>query len=262
MNMIKIPNEEINLFLKLYEKHGSMRKVSKYSNRSINTVKKYLEGKVKLRSQNIVKKANLTNEILIGTYVGLWMGDGTQYYDNSYTVKFCSNKQQKELNYFIQDVILKIFDKKSCLIEEKNTNRAYIKLRSKFIYYFIYDYTKNYHEKTLNIELKYMLDNYSNEFLMGVLLGLSLSDGHLKKNFKFNVISVGLSDNANEILKRFDFSPKRYVHKRMKYGWNDLYMITLNRGESKELLKLLDFTLKSINPKLNFLNLKNGPAEI
>jgi len=260
--MEKTSNEEISSFLKLYNDHGSLRKVSKLSGRSVNTVRKYLKDKVNIKTQEIIKKADLTNEILVGTYVGLWLGDGTQYYDDSYTVKICSNKNQKRLNNFIQEVILKIFNKKSCLIEEKNTNRAYIKLRSKFIYYFVYEYTKNYHEKTLNVELKHPIDNYSNEFLRGILLGLSLSDGHLKINYKFNVISEGLSKNAEEILLKFGFSPKKYIHRRKKYGWNDLHMINLNREDSKKLLKLLDFTLKSINPELNFLNLKNGPAGI
>src|SRR3989344_7976668 len=134
--MRKVRIEEINHFLMLYQRYFSLRKVSEHTGRSVNTIKKYLNGHIQLNLKNIVTEANLSSELLIGTYVGLWMGDGIQYYDNSYTVKICSNKQQLKLNKFIQGVVKDIFGKDSCLIEEKNTNRAYIKFHSKFIYNF------------------------------------------------------------------------------------------------------------------------------
>ena len=99
-----------------------------------------------------------------------------------YTVKICSNKRQKKLNKFIQEVISGLFGKNTCLINEKNTNRAYIKFSSKFIYYFIFDYVKIVGNKTRTVRLKNDIETYSTEFLKGVLLGLSLSDGHLDKS--------------------------------------------------------------------------------
>ena len=122
--MKNVKSKEINEFLKLYEKFGSLRKVSRLTGRSVNTIKKYITGKIPVKLCPRVLNVNSTNNLLIGVYVGLWMGDGTQYYDNSYVVKFCSNKQQNNLNLFIKDIILKLFNKQSWLIKDKNTNRA------------------------------------------------------------------------------------------------------------------------------------------
>ena len=98
--------------------------------------------------------------------------------------------------------------------------------------------------------------------MFGVLLGLSLSDGYLKKSFKFNVVSKNLSDNVFDILVKFGFSPRRYVHKRSKWGWKDLYMISLIRGESKQLLEILDKSIGKIDGEMHYQKLKYGSTEI
>ena len=49
---------------------------------------KYLTLKHLIRKQNIVRELKTHDERLIGVYVGLWMGDGTQYKDgHNYTIK-------------------------------------------------------------------------------------------------------------------------------------------------------------------------------
>ena len=169
--MKNVTSEEINEFLKLYQDSGSLREVSRLTGRSVNTIKKYLIGKIPIKLCPRVSKVNSTDNLLVGVYVGLWMGDGTQYYDNSYVVKFCSNKQQNDLNKFIQDIVFRLFNKQSWLIEDKNTNRAYIKLKSKFIYDFIYSYSSFGTNKTLSVGLKNNINQYSDKFLEGVTDG-------------------------------------------------------------------------------------------
>lgn len=257
-----VSQEEIDGFLSWYNQYKSLRKVSKLSKRSINTVKKYLSSKVKFNLKNVAVKADLSNELLVGTYVGLWMGDGTQYYENRYTIKLCSNKKQTELNEFIQLILSKLFDKKSNLILEQRTNRAYVKFYSEFIYNFVYNYVKVGKNKTLTVRLKNGIEDHSKDFLDGILLGLSLSDGYLKNKFRFNVISKELSKNLFNILKRAGFTPKLYIHNRSKWGWKDLYMVSLNQKESAILLKILNNSLKKAGSKLGFLRLKYGPAVI
>src|SRR3989344_5387984 len=254
--MRKVKREEINHFLALYQRYCSLRKVSTYTGRSVNTIKKYLNGRIQIHLKNIVTEADLSNDLLIGIYVGIWMGDGTQYYDNSYTIKICSNKQQLKLNKFIQGVIKEIFGKDSCLIEEKNTNRAYIKFHSKFIYNFIFDFVSIDENKTKTVRLKEPIRSYSVGFLKGVLLGLSLSDGYLRKTFKFNVISEQLSNNVILILQKLGYNPKRYIHNRSKYHWNDLHMVSLSRSESRKLSSHFDEILKDMDSNATFSELK------
>lgn len=260
--MKRVNQQEINKFLKLYNKYSSLRKVGNLSGRSVNTVKRHLKGKVNFNVKNIVTKLNSADNLLVGTYVGLWMGDGTQFYEKRYTVKFCCNKKQTRLNEFIQLVVLKLFNKQSNLILENDTNRAYIKFYSKFIYHFIDDYVTIKEGKTFSVRLKKDTEEYPPEFLKGALLGLSLSDGYLKDRFQFNVVSNDLSDNLSDILRKFNFNPHKYTHNREKWGWKDLHMISLNRRESQLLLRLLNRTVKKIDSSSNFLKLKYGPAVI
>lgn len=96
---------------------------------------------------------------LIGIYVGLWMGDGTQYYEGAYTIEICSHKCCSKLNLFIQRIIYLIFSKNTMLLKEKNTNRAYIKFRSKFIFDFIHAYVDFKDDKKTNsVQLKKPVD--------------------------------------------------------------------------------------------------------
>jgi len=258
--MKRVSTTEIKRFIDIYRKSRSLREISRQTGRSPNTIKKYLNKKIELKLQNNIVKVKTQDDLLVGTYVGLWMGDGTQYYDDSYVVKFCSNKKQKDLNEFISNIIIRLFDKKPWLINDKDTNRAYIKLKSKFIYYFIYEYCSFDKNKTLTVNLKNNIESYPEDFLRGVILGLSLSDGYLKKRFCFNSISKNLSLNAYSILLQMGYNPYIYVHIRSKWKWHDLHMISLRTEESKTLLVELNDILQKLGSNKSFQELKYGPT--
>ncbi len=259
--MRSISNAEIDLIQTLFQRYGSLRKVAVLCNRSPATIKKYVSDKALIVRKNIVSTVS-HNEILKGLYIGLWMGDGTQYYNQAYEIKICSNKRQRELNSFIQRIILDLFGKKTNLIEDKNTNRAYIKFRSKFIFEWIENYVSYSSNKTKTIRLLGSHQNYDPLFRDGLLLGLCLSDGYLKGRFKFNVISKNLSCLVIDLLKLYGYQPSQYVHDRSRWGWHDLYMVSLNKLESQELNFLLDSILIQLDCKMPFKVLKNGPDVI
>ena len=71
-----------------------------------------------------------------------------------------------------------------------------------------------------------------------------------------------MAGNVRDILILFGFSPKMYIHRREKYGWKDLHMISLNRGESKKVEALLDRVLNSLGCNRSFYELKYEPAGI
>jgi hypothetical protein len=184
------------------------------------------------------------------------MGDGTQYYDKGYTIKICSDKRNELMNKFIQEIISRLFGKKSALIKVSSTNQAYIKFKSQFIFDIVYEYVKHDRNKTHSVNLKADFNSYSDEFLEGCLLGLALSDGSLKYKFYFNVTSVSLSGNMIEILKKFGFNPMKYIYRREKYGWKDLHMVRLRTEESKRLELFLDEYLKRLDCRHSFKELK------
>jgi len=257
--------EEKERILELFKRYKSLRTVSRLCNSSPNTVDKYVSKKFKVERKNIVNDFK-NDKKLIGVYVGLWMGDGTQYRDKDYTVKICTNKEDRILNEFMQEIVFKLFNKKSSLIFIKDTKQAYIKFRSKFIYKFIDKFASYEKEhKTSTVSLKYPIEQYSIDLLKGVFLGLMLTDGYLKKRLYFNVISEKLAKDMQNILRRLNLKSNIYIHKRKKYGWKDLYMVRLNVKDSKKAERELTTTLETMNFQISFKELKygkNGPAEI
>lgn len=257
--MRALSQEQVIQLIEDYKEYGTLREVSRINNVSPNTVKKYAFQEMIVKTQNIVNRVCSNDECLIGTYIGIWLGDGTQYFDRGYTVKICCNKDDKYLNKFIQDIIYKLFGKSTALIKEPLTKQAYIKFRSKFIFTFIKDYVVfDEKKKTYTVKLKKRAGCYNTSFLEGCLLGLTLSDGYLKTTFSFNVVSSRLAKNMHDILKKFRYNPYHYVHKREKYGWKDLYMVRLNTKDSKRLKLLLDGIIKKLGYSYPFDYLKYG----
>lgn len=262
--MEKLREEEIQQICDLYKTHKSLRKVSKISSRSLGIVHKYISSHSLIQKQNIVQKICTNDERLIGVYVGLWLGDGTQYKDrNQYTIKICSNKEDVNLNKFIQELLLKIFNKNSALIEELDTKRAYIKFSSKFIFDFIRGYILcDSGKKTYTVKLKKRANCYSGEFREGCLLGLALSDGYLKERFIFSIASSRLAKNMYDILKGFRFNPHCTIQKREKYKWNNLYSVYLNKRETNKLRLFLNKIINDLGFRYSFQELKYGPGRI
>jgi hypothetical protein len=257
--MKKLTQEKIEQIIELYQKYGSLREVCRQSDISIGSAHKYTSKNNIINRHNITTKIHSHDERLIGLYVGLWMGDGTQYYEKhrgSYTIKICSDKRNVLLNKFIQQKLLELFNKNCTIINNLSTNQAYIKFSSKFIFDFVYTYVKRERNKTHSVSLKENIDSYSEEFLEGCLLGLALFDGSLQYKFNFNVTSVALSNNMIDILKKSGFNPVKYIYRRERYGWKDLLMIHLRVSESQKLELFLNKILEKLDGKYSFKELK------
>lgn len=256
--MDKLNDKEIKEICELYKQHGSLRQIAKIKRRSLSTLHKYTSMHSVIKTQNIVKRIANSDERFIGTYVGLWMGDGTQYNDrNRYTIKICSNKKNVKLNKFVQDIIYRTFGKRTRLMEVKTTNQAYIIFKSKFIYSFIKDYSYfDETRKTYTVKLKKRAGSYNLPFLKGCLLGLVLSDGYLKDKFAFNVTSSRLAKNMLNILKKLGYLPHCSITMREKEGFKNLYSIRLGVKQSNKLRLLLDRFLLDIGVDYSFKGLK------
>lgn len=258
--MRKLSNEKIERIIVEYKSGLSLRQLNMLLGVSIGSAHKYLSEFNIIKKQNIVKELNSHDERLIGLYVGLWMGDGTQYWDKSkggYTVKICSNKNDVLLNQFIHNTILMLFGKKAKIINELKTNRAYIRFDSKFVFDFVYHYIMiDSGKKTYSVRLKEKVDSYSREFLEGCLLGLILSDGYLKHVLSFNVVSVNLAENLKTILEKFGFHPYIYIDNREKYHWGDIHAVKLYQKESRTLIMFLDDIIRKLDYSYSFNELK------
>ncbi len=261
--MKKLNKDIIERIVTQYRHGNSLRIIAQKYCIGLGSAHKYISESGIMHKLNIVKELHSRDERLIGVYIGLWMGDGTQYLDKGYLIKICCNKENNLLNEFIQTVIYNLFGKKTRLNKISLTKQAYILYKSKFIFDFVYSYVKHEEkQKTYTIQLLKNIYAYGSKFLEGCLLGLILSDGYLKHRFSFNVISKNLAKNMSDILITFGFHPKIYIQRREKYGWKDLHMVSLNVAESKKLQLFLDEILKKLNCTYSFQELKYEPAGI
>ncbi len=237
----------------LYLKHQSTRKVAKLTGLSTSTVSKKLEKLGILNKQQRITKIKTNDKLLIATYIGIWAGDGCRFYRKGYYSKIHLHKDNKLLSKFISKIIYDLFGKETHMNFD-GRNRASIRTYSKFIHDFPENYLNLGKNKTKTVHLKKI---YSKQFLRGFLLGLMLTDGYLKIRFTFVTISKKLSEQVIEILKRLELDPKLYIHKRAKYGWNDLYMINLKKEQSRKSEEMLNATIKDLNFTNTFRELKN-----
>lgn len=242
----------------LYEKYQSLRMVHKLTGIPVSTLWYRLSKKNRLCRKTIVKEIAEDNELLKGTYVGLWAGDGSRYYDTGFISKIHLDKRDEDLAFFCKTIIKRLFKKNVKVYSGGEKNKAAIKIHSKFVYQFPERYLDFSSQKSKSVRLK---DLGNSEFLKGVLLGLTLSDGYLKDKFVFASVSSALAKQVSVLLQRRGFSPKTYVHKRHKYGWSDLHLVRLSNEESRQLKSEFEDTLSKLNIGKSFDALKRYERE-
>ena len=252
-----LQRHEIDAITALYQRHQSLRRVGNMLGYSPNTVRKYVQAHYEIHTQNIVTSVKTNDDRLIGTYIGLWMGDGTQYIsEGSYVVKFCLHADHNRMVEFIQELLVDLFGKSSHVVKSSIRKRQYVRLYSKFLFKWVEEYTAFSDNKTQTVRLKDSVSTYSTEFIEGCLLGLMLSDGYLKKKALFNVVSQELASDMYSILESFGYAPQLYVHDRSSHGWNDLHMVSLRVDDSQQLCKQLDVILTKLGCEWSFEELK------
>jgi len=236
--------EMVEKFCRMYSQGNSLRAIAEKEKVSPNTVKKYLLiNRIPVKQKNIIYCEKQKDDLLNGAYCGIWAGDGTQYKDGGYRIKICCDSRNLELMEFFQKLLLEKFGKKSSIVQEKG-NRAFVRFNSKYIFNFVNKFLIFGEYKTKTVCLKNKVEEYSDRFIIGFILGLTLTDGCLKSKFQFTTISTQLAKNAFDILEKFQFNPRRYIQNRAKYGWNDLHNVYLNRAESVKFQAKLDTVLK------------------
>ncbi len=249
--------ELLNKIKKEYLSGESLNYLSKEYNIPKSTLHYNLSKLNIIRKMNIITQLKSGNELLIGTFIGIWAGDGSKFRDRGrYVTKIHLHKANTTLILFIKEIIYDLFDKRATLCFDGG-NRASLRFYNKFIHEFIEKYLFFKDNKCLSVKLKEELNEYSKDFLDGFILGLTLSDGSIRNNiFVYSTISNNLKDNVISLLNSEEFSPKLYIHKREKYGWYDLNQIRLRKKLTTKLIIKLNNTLKKLNYKENLENLK------
>lgn len=235
----------------------SLNKLCKKYNLPKSTIYYNLSKFKIIRKVKIIKKLKSEDEALMGTFIGIWAGDGSKFRDRGrYVTKIHLHKENSKLIYFVSKIVNRLFDKSPCLYLDGG-NRASLKFYNKFIHEFIEKYLGVAGNKCLTISLKNNISEYSNDFLNGFLLGLTLSDGSIRKAiYVYSTISNHLKENVMELLIKKGFHPKLYTHRRDKYGWFDLNQIRLGKNSTRELISELDRTISYLGFKEKLEDLK------
>lgn len=242
-----------------YKKGNSLRMLSKRYNKCLSLLYYHLNKRGILRKYKIVKFLKNNNELDIGTFIGFWIGDGSKFLGNrrDYNIKFYLNKNNSELLNFIKKLLIDLFDKwKFDYYYEENTNKAIIRFRSKFIYNFINEYVYYDRNKALTIKLKNEINDYKDNFLKGLLLGLTLSDGSIKYKYIFTSISKELVNNLYLIFKKFGYNPYIYINKAHGYGKYQIYQLVLSPKETIQFESFINTIILNCNFDSNVKCLK------
>ena len=217
----------------MHLKGMSMRAIAEQQNVWVGSVKRCLQqAGFAVLERNIVKCLRTDDDVLIGTYCGLWAGDGTQYYDKGYRIKICLHSANTELIAFTQDLLWRLFGKKTLFVLDHGGYSGFVRFKSKFIYNFVGEYLQYDDYKTKTVALKSEFSAYSEGFLEGFFLGLMLSDGHLGNRFSYQSISTRLAYDFYELVLHFGMNPRCSTADRARMGWNDLHFICLNQKDA------------------------------
>jgi ribonucleoside-diphosphate reductase alpha chain len=134
-----------------------------------------------------------------------------------------------------------------------------LRMRSKLIIHFLKsnDILK---QKTKFIMFPSCFYNAKKEIIFSFISGYMDADGSVlkgKKFYKFTSINKDFLLNVQNILLSFGVVSKIHFTDRSKDGWNDIYNLTINGGESQDIFR----SLVTESEKCNLINFKKKKAD-
>lgn len=239
-----------------YKSGFSLRKLSNKYLLLTSTIYYQLSKRRIMRKHVCANRANKCDDVLLGVFIGLWIGDGSKFRERSgkCVVKIHIDKRNEQLIDFIKKILNSLFGVNAHL-NLSGKNSASVRIYSKFIYNYIDNYVSyEYKNKTKSIDL--IKEDKSKEFIKGVLLGLTLSDGYIKKRFVYTTISKKLAKTVENILRDFNYSVYKYVRDQSDKGWQDVISLTLTVKDTADLRRILNDALSELGVSIDVQVLK------
>jgi len=229
--------------LKCLKQNKSLNQISRELNLNKTTVYYWYKklGKSKITKINIKKD----NENLIGEFIGIFAGDGNYYLDKDYhhsITIYIDSKDKKYISH-VKQVILNLFSKNPNIINRKDDNTTYIRIRSKDAHLFIKNYLTWKNKKSSSICLRNDIKHYSNEFLKGFICGLFDTDGFIDKDTSravFGTISNSLVTNVEEVFSLFNIKYTKNVHIDKRGNRKPLSHINVSRKDIDKFFNLIN----------------------
>ncbi len=256
--------EEMKEFLKRLTLDGkSLNEISKITGLGKTTIY-YQTKKLKVRQRkNFIIKLD---DKQTGELIGAFAGDGSYYhnsnkklYHHKVRYHFCLSKDLDYAKYIKQ--LLQKLNLNPFMIPIPAQNELNILVNSKDYIKFIKNFLEWEDNRTLSIRLKYPLDEYSNDFLVGFARALMDCEGFVEvSNVSCACISKNLIINLSNIFDKFGIRYKLSIRKR-EGNRKDLYLIRVYRNSLKDYNKIISFANKYKFDKLQKI-IKNEDTEI
>jgi hypothetical protein len=140
----------------LYKEHNPLRKVSAITGIPVSTLWYKLSKQGLIHKQVRVSSIAEDSDLLKGTYLGIWAGDGSRYYNNGYITKIHVHKKDTLLIEFIKMLCEDYSEKKCvCITMAKTITEPHLKYTRALSIIFLRIMRNSHRRRHLLFGLKY-----------------------------------------------------------------------------------------------------------
>jgi hypothetical protein len=246
---VRLTKEQIGSILDLYEKGSSLTKISKIIDKSKTTIYYHVRKAFGRKYEESCFNEKYEREI--GEFMGSFAGDGNFHLGRKYgyRIRFYLASYEDEYAERLSGIMLKVFNKRSNIYLNKNSNCIEVGIFSRRVYEEIKNHLDWGEDKTFSIKLRNSIKDYSDEFLKGFVTGLFNTDGNVyipKSKVSVSSISKCLIEQVSDILAFYGI--RHYIYRIHGSGnRKDIYHLTIKVSD----VPLFDREIGITNPYKN-----------
>ena len=254
MKKTRLTKKELKTIINLIKKGNSLNSIVKLTGKNKTTIyyhfreiKGRVYPKIKLNQRFTEKE---------GEIVGIFAGDGSQYFDPKgyhYQVNIHFGSKNKDYVFYVKNLFEDYFNHKFNFFEDKKRHTIRLRINSKKVFNYFKHYL-DYNSKTKHSTVKLKSLNLPKEFIIGFLRGLIDTDGSVLYNKYENGINVSfcttsleLINQVKQVFDEYNFKYSYFVRKHKSY--KDLHNIKLwKRSVEPFLNHIKPFKVKRLGP--------------
>ena len=266
MNKSRLSEKELKEIISLIKKGKSLNSIVKLTGKNKTTVYYYFR-KIKGRKY-IPINLNPGYSEKEGEIVGIFTGDGSQYFDSKgyhYQVNIHFGTKNKKYALYVKDLFEKYFGHRFNWQEDKSGKTLRLRINSKIIFNYFKNYI-DYNPKLKHCTVKLKTLDLPSKFKIGFLRGLIDTDGSVlynkyerRINVSFCTTSFELITQVKQLLDEFNFEYSYFISIRKHKNYKDLHIIKLWKNAVEPFLKFIEpFKAKILGPVTQPGNLQVG----
>jgi len=242
-------DNETKIKIEKFAKAGfSLNKISRKLNLQRSVTYYWFRKFSSHKMPKIVINNSLREEI--GEIVGAFCGDGNYYINKNYghQVQIYLAENEEWYAHHLDNCFKKVFSKSAWIWHNRTDHLFLFRIFGIDIINFIKTFVDWKINKTYSVSLKKSINNFDEEFLIGFLRGLYLTDGWLDKTTNtanFASTSPRLMKNFADILNLFSINYHRYHYQ--KEDRKMLYKLNIPRNNAQKFFEVIK--IKEVLPR-------------